>query len=82
MQRLVVGTVDAHELVDARRIESVHLRLEPRPADGGEQLRIRVFAAQHRLGGVAHRCEDDRAGVDDGAVEIEQDDRVAHGLLG
>jgi hypothetical protein len=27
---------------------------------------------------VAHRREDDRAGIDDGAVEIEQDDRMAH----
>ena len=79
MQRLVVRAVDAHELVDARRVERVHLRLEPRPADGASSCGVGVLAAEHGLGGVAHRREDDRAGVDDGAVEIEQDDRVAHG---
>jgi hypothetical protein len=26
---------------------------------------------------VAHRCEDDGAGVDDGAVEVEEDDGEA-----
>ena len=78
VQRLVVRAVDAHELVDARRVERVHLRLEPGPADRGEQLGVGVLAAEHGLGGVAHRREDDRAGVDDGAVEIEEDDRVAH----
>ena len=78
VQRLVVGAVDAHELVDALRVERLHLRLEARPADGGEQLLVAVGAAQDRLGGVAHRGEDDRARVDDGAVEVEEDDRVPH----
>jgi hypothetical protein len=29
---------------------------------------------------MAHRREDDRARVDDGAVEIEEDDREAHAV--
>ena len=78
MERLVVRAVDAHELVDARRVERLHLRLEPRAADRRQQLLVGVLAAEHGLGRVPHRREDDRAGVDHGAVEIEEDDRVAH----
>jgi len=78
VQRLVVGAIDAHELVDACGVEGLHLRLEPRPADGGQELGLGVVAAEHGLRGMAHRREDDRAGVDDSAVEIEQDDREAH----
>ena len=81
VQRLVVRAVDAHELVDPVRVERHHLRLEPRPADGRQQLVVGVLAADDRLGGMPHRGEDDRAGVDHGAVEIEEDDREAHASI-
>ena len=78
MQRLVVLPVDAQELLPARGIERVHDLLEPRPADGGEELLGRDLARQHRAGRMLHGSEDDLARVDDRAVEIEQDDREAH----
>ena len=78
MQRLVVGPVDADELVDPVGREGGHLRLEPRPADRLEELLVRVVATEHLARRMTHRGEDDRAGVDDGAVEIEQNDGEAH----
>ena len=79
MQRLVVRAVDADELVQVLVApELVHLRLEPRPADRGHQRLVGNLPPEHRLRGVPHRGEDDPAGVDDGAVEIEEDDRKAH----
>ena len=80
MQRLVVRAVDAHELVGSARRDRRHLRLQPRPADVGHQLVVAVVASEDGLRRVPHRGEDDRARVDDGAVEIEEDDRMAHGL--
>jgi hypothetical protein len=47
-------------------------------ADGPHQLLVAVFAAEHLAGRVPHRREDDRGRVDDGAVEIEEDDGKAH----
>ena len=78
VERLVVGAVDAHELVDPVRRERRHLRVEARPADRPHQLLVAVLAAEHLTGRVPHRREDDRGGVDDGAVEIEEDDGKAH----
>jgi hypothetical protein len=78
VQRLVVGAVGADELVDPVGRERRHLRLEPGPADRLQQLGVGVVAAEHRARRVAHRGEDDRAGVDDGAVEVEEDGREAH----
>ena len=82
VQRLVVGAVDADELVDPLGREDLHLRLEPGAADGLHQLRVPEVAAEHLARRVPHRREDDRAGVDDGAVEIEEDDgETDHGDL-
>ena len=75
VERLVVGAVDADELVDPLGREDGHLRLEPGAADGLHQLGVAEVAAEHLARRVPHRREDDRAGVDDGAVEIEEDDR-------
>src|SRR5438270_607090 len=80
LELLIVRTVDAHELVDAVGSEHRKLRLEPRAADRLHQLGVLVLAAEHLAGGVTHRGEDDRARVDDGAVEIEEDNREAHGM--
>ena len=77
VQRLVVRAVDAHELVDPVGVEGTELGLEARPADRLHQLLVGVLAAEHLAGRVAHRREDDRAGVDDGAVQIEEDDGEA-----
>ena len=55
-----------------------HLRFEARPADGPHQLRIRVLPAEHLARGVAHRRKNDRARVDDRAVEVEKDRRKSH----
>ena len=75
VQRLVVGAVDAHELVDVIGSEHRHLRLEPGAADRMHQLGVGEFATEHLARGMAHRREDDRARVDDGAVEVEENDR-------
>jgi hypothetical protein len=78
VERLVVRAVDVHELVDPIGSEDLHLRLEPRASDRLHQLRVLILAAEHLAGSVTHRGEDDRARVDDSAVEIEEDDREAH----
>ncbi len=66
--------VDADELVDSLRCERGHLRLKTWPADGLHQLRVAEVAAEHLTGRVTHRGEDDPARIDDGAVEIEEND--------
>jgi len=70
-----VSAVDAHELVDPLGREDLHLGLEPRPADRLHQFGVPEVAAEHLARRVAHGREDDPAGIDDGAVEIEEDDR-------
>ena len=81
VQRLVVRAVDAHELVDAVGVERAHLRLEARAR---RRAAISSASGISRSSTVSrrmpHRGEDDRAGVDDGAVEVEEDDRKAHRL--
>jgi len=75
----LVLAVDADELVDATGVERNHLRLQPRPADGLHQVRVGEVTTDDGLGRVAHGREDDRARVDHSAVEIEEDNRKAHG---
>ena len=53
-------------------------RLEAGAAHRLHQLLVRVFAAEHLAGRVPHRGEDDRAGVADGAVEVEENGLEAH----
>ena len=74
MQRLVVGAVDADQLVHPFRVEGLHLGLQARPPDRPHELLVLVLAAEHLAGGVAHRGEDDSAGIDHGSVQIEEDD--------
>ena len=81
VQRLVVRAVDAHEIVDVLRRERAHLRLETRPADRRHQLLLRNLAREHGARRVAHRGKDHPAGVDDSAVEIEEDDREPHASI-
>ena len=51
---------------------------DPTPRD--KPARPAPAARQHGLRRVAHGGEDDPAGIDDGAVEVEKHDRVAHAL--
>ena len=73
-----MGAVDVDELVDPVRVEVAHLRDQARPADrGAHELLVRL-APEHGHGRVAHRGHDDRPGVDQRAVEVEEDDAVLH----
>src|SRR5437762_3586656 len=72
--------INVDELVDLVRREGVHLSLETGPADRSHQLLVGNLCAENLLRGVPHRGEDDRAGVDHGAVEIEEDNGKAHGV--
>ena len=54
--------------------------VEGRAQELREQLLLGVTPRKHGLGGVAHRGEDDPTRVDDGAVEVEEHNRVAHAL--
>ena len=78
VQRLVVRAIDVDQLVDLVRRKGVHLCLETRPADRSHQLLVRDLGAEDLLCRMSHRGEDDRAGVDHRAVEIEEDDRKTH----
>src|SRR5919197_1925428 len=78
VQRLVVRAVAPDELVDLVGREHGHLRLETGPADRAEELVVAELLTQHLARRMPHRGEDDRARVDDGAVEIEENDREAH----
>jgi hypothetical protein len=71
VERLVVGAVDVHEPLDLVGRERAHLRLEPGAADRLQQLLVGVVPAEHLARRVPHRGEDDRAGVDYRAVEVE-----------
>ena len=81
VERLVVGAVDLDELVDPVGIEVVHLGDQTRPADRRLDPLLVRLQAEHGHRGVAHRGDDDRPGVDQRAVEVEEDDAVAHGAI-
>ena len=81
VQRLIVRPVNRDELVRTVGRKGLHLRLEPRPADRGHQLLVGNLHAENLPGGVSHRSENDRARIDDGAVEIEENDRKTHDVM-
>ena len=72
--------VAGDELVDPLRVDQPHLLDEARAADCAAELLVGDLAPEHGLRRVPHRRDDDRAGVDHGAVEVEEDDREAHAL--
>ena len=80
VQRIVVLAVDLDELVDATGPQLLHLRDEALAADGRGELRVPDVAVEHGTNGVLHGREDDRPGVDQRAVEVEEDDAKAHAL--
>ena len=59
-------------------VELAHLLLEIARADAGEQDLVRVVAPEHGRGRVPVGGENDPAGVDDRAVEVEEDNGEAH----
>ena len=78
VERLVVRAVARDEVVDAGRVERAHLLVERRTADVGEQRLVGYLAREDGARSVPERREDHRAGVDQRAVEVEEDDREAH----
>jgi hypothetical protein len=73
-----VLAVDADQLLDMLGAEGAHLVLEARAADRGHQRLVGDVTPEYRARCVAHRGEDDPAGVDDGAVEVEEHDWKTH----
>ena len=80
VQRLVVLAVAGDELVDPLGRDQAHLLDQPGASDRAPELLVGDVAAEHGLRRVPHRRDDDRAGVDHGAVEVEENDREAHGF--
>src|SRR5437763_2286119 len=76
--RIVVLAVCADELVHPLGIEELHLVREVRAADLREDLVVRKTPAQDSFRRVVERAENRRGGVDERAVEVEEDDREAH----
>ena len=66
------------ELLDAVGRRTRHLLVEPRPPTRRDQLLVRERRGRARSASRAGRGEDDRAGVDQRAVEVEEDDRKTH----
>ena len=77
VQAVVVLLVDVEELVGVVGIDSGHLRDDPLPADRRPELFHGYLPPEHGTHRVLHRREDERARVDQGAVEVEEDDREA-----
>ncbi len=78
VKRVVVDPIGLDELVDAVGVERLHLRDEALAAHRRRKLLIRKLTPRHRADGMVHGREDDRPGVDQRAVEIEEDDGEAH----
>ena len=78
VERRVVLAVDPDELVGALLVEGPHLLVDVGAADRCREHLVRDLALEDRLGGVPERGEDDLPRVDQGAVEIEEDGRIAH----
>src|SRR5436190_3147315 len=81
VERLVVGAVDVHEPLDVLGGERAHLRLQAGAAYRLQKLLVGVVTAEHLAGRMPHRGEDDRAGVDHGAVEVEEDGLEPHASI-
>ena len=58
VQRLVVGPIDADELVHPLRVERPHLGLEAGTPDRAHELLVADLPPEHLAGGMAHRRED------------------------
>ncbi len=81
VERNVVRTVDGHELVHPRRLDRLHLLPQGRASDTGQQPFVGHVVSEDRPRGMPERGEDHRPRVDEGAVEVEEDDREAHRFM-
>jgi len=75
---LVVLAVAGDEVLYAVGVDQAHLLDQAGAAHGSAELLVGDVAVEDGLRRVSHRRDDDRAGVDHGAVEVEEDDREAH----
>ena len=73
-----MAAIHVDELVRALLVEGAHLLDEPGAADSCEQNLVRDLAVEHGARRVLERSQDHPAGVDQRAVEIEENDREAH----
>ncbi len=78
VQPVVVHLVGLEQCLGVLGVDRLHLRNDPLPADGQTELVGWNLATEDRPNGVLHGGEDDRPGVDQRAVEVEQDDAEAH----
>ena len=78
VQPVVVLLVGLEQRIGVLDVDRLHLRDDSLAADGHPQLVGRNLATEHGADRVLHRREDDRPGVDQRAVEVEQDDPEAH----
>ena len=76
--RIIVLAIHADELVHPLGVEELHLVREVRASDLREDLLVRKTPAQDGFRRMMKRAEDRRGGVDERAVEVEQDDRESH----
>ena len=78
VQPVVVHLVRLEQRLGVLGVDRLHLRDDPLPADRQPELVGGNLAPEDRPNGVLHRGEDDRPGVDQRAVEVEEDDAEAH----
>ena len=78
VQPVVVHLVRLEQRLGVLGVDRLHLRNDPLPADRQPELVGGNLATEDRPNGVLHRGEDDRPGVDQRAVEVEEDDAEAH----
>ena len=78
VQRPVELAVGVGELLGFAGVEVGHLFDQMAGAHAGHQLIVGDRASEHGLRRMPERLEDHPAGVDDRAVEVEEDDRKAH----
>ena len=78
VQPVVVHLVRLEQRLGVLGVDRLHLRNDPLPADRQPELVRRDLATEDRSNGVLHGGEDDRPGVDQRAVEVEEDDAEAH----
>ena len=78
VERLVEVAVRLGQFGRLLLVEGAHLLLEVTAPDLRHQHVVGEFTAEHGLGRVTVGREDHPAGVDDRAVEIEEDDGEAH----
>jgi hypothetical protein len=78
VERAIVLAVDPDELVYVGGRKDAHLVVKVRAPDERRDLLLLDVASKHLARGVLEGGEDDRAGIDERPVEVEEHGRVAH----